>query len=57
MEHDLAFLNKSEDDNDEENMKVYRDLPFREKVFVSYSNIFVFSGPVKEANTRWNITN
>ena len=49
---DVYILNKSEDDNDEENTKVYKDLPFREKIFVSYSNIFVFSGPVKEANTR-----
>ena len=51
--YDVYILNKTEDDeNDQENMKVYKDLPFREKVFVSYSNIFVFSGPVKEANTR-----
>ena len=49
---DVYILNKAEDDDDEENTKVYKDLPFREKVFVSYSNIFVFSGPVKEANSR-----
>ena len=49
---DVYILNKTEDDDGEENTKVYKDLPFREKVFVSYSNIFVFSGPVKESNTR-----
>ena len=48
----VYILEKTEDDNDEEKVRVYRDLPFREKMFVSYSNIFVFSGPVQEANNR-----
>ena len=49
---DVYILNKTDDDNDEENTTLYKDLPFREKIFVSYSNIFVFSGPVKETNRR-----
>ena len=49
---EVNILNKTEEDNEEDNREVYKDLLFKEKIFVSYSNIFVLSGPLKEANTR-----
>ena len=39
------FLNL---DVDVVNDKMIEELPIQEKVFISYSNIFVFSGPLNE---------
>ena len=41
-------MNLNADQNDEENEVEY--VPIAERIFISYSNIYVFSGPLNECH-------
>ena len=54
--YNIYIINSSDDNKEEEDIKVYQDLPFREKIFISYSNLFIISGPIKEVKYKNEIS-
>ena len=54
--YNIYIINSSDDNKEEEDIKVYQDLPFREKIFISYSNLFIISAPIKEVKYKNEIS-